>query len=335
MKIIFFRETEVKDILAPIGLGATETCVIELARELAKDNFVKVICPCTSGIYDNVQYYNHVDYVNSVKFMIDFGPDIVIIVGNPKILFYKIKFSCKVIFWQHNHPDEMSFNIQELLQDRQNLKIVFPSYESAEYASKVYQYEIFGIYNGVRDIFSKFRNIDKEKNSICYVGAFARTKGVLEVLKIAIQLPEYRFYICGSFDMYGYHDYEYEKVCKEIISDNIVFTGALKPVELAKRISSSELCIVNPIVGNKETCCVSALESMLAGTPVIAGGNSIIESIINHGGICYNTNLAESITQLMQNKEKRQQLSESGFKWASQLSWQNVASQWSNFLNSL
>jgi glycosyltransferase involved in cell wall biosynthesis len=317
MNILFFRESEIKDIHAP-ALGATETCVTELAKALPHN--VAVICPCTSKVQDNVQYVNHKDYISSVEFMKNFYPDIVIIAGNPKILFYGIKFSCNLIFWQQNHPDEMSYPIKEL-----KCKIVFPSPEAAEYAKTVYNNKnIFGIYSGVRDVFKPSQ--EKEKNSICYVGSLVRTKGVLEVLKAAAQLKQYKFYICGSFDMYGYRDLEYERACLSIKSENIFYLGALSPTELANRISKSELCIVNPLVDNKETCCVSALESMACGTPVIAG-KSLIEPIINHGGIC-TVNLVQSIQELMQNSELLKQLAENGKKWVSELSWSKVALEW-------
>mgnify|MGYP000891958301 CR=1 FL=1 len=338
MKILFFRESEVKnlnpEIIKTQGFGATETSFILLAERLGKTHDVKVCCPCSQH-----RYYNHVEYIplNSyiqvITILNIFQPDVFIVVGNPQILFEHHFHAKKIVFWQQNHPFEMvRYPIQTLLQ--RSIKIVLPSIEAADYAKEYYGSSdlIYGIYNGVREEF--FITRDKVPNKIVYSGSLTRVKGVLELLKIHGQL-NYDITICGSFAMYGYEDEEYKTICTQILNNDtdIKFLGSLGPTKLAEELASAELCVVNPIIGNNETCCVSALESMAAKTCVIAGGNSVIDPIILKGGVAYKHNLADQIDELMSNVAKRNELALNGYNWVKNLMYNSIAKQWDGILN--
>jgi len=330
MKIVFVRESEVQELNPDIEkskpLGATESCFIQLAQQLSFQHTVKVICPCKPNFYGKVEYIK----LPNEQIILDlhlslFSPDIIIVVGNPRLLFTDSHlYKYKLIFWQQNHPLELiQYRIHELVK---SIPIVLPSEEAKVYCQNFYKSKnIYGIYNGIRD---NFFNVipNKIKNKILYVGSLVRSKGFLELLKITKLLPQYDFNICGSFDMYGYIDESYKKECMSIASNNVTFLGGLNKDELAKQLSEAELCIVNPLVGNLETCCVSALESMAVGTPVIAGKHSIIDAIIKHGGVSYSENLQEQIRYVLKNKVEIDK------EWVYQLSYKNIAKQWDDLL---
>lgn len=337
MKILFFRESEIKEldpeIIKAQGFGATETSFILLAQNLGKIHNVKVCCPCRQHkYYDNVEYVPFNSYIQVITILNIFQPDVFIIVANPQILFEHRFGAKKIIFWQQNHPLEMiRFNILDLL--KRSVSIVFPSPEAADYAKKYYNSNslIYGIYNGIRDEF--FITRDKIPNKIAYVGSLTRTKGVLELLRIYHKL-EYDINIYGDFNMYGYEDDEYKNVCMHIINGSkIKLHGSLDPKRLAEEISTAELCVVNPIIGNHETCCVSALESMAAKTCVLAGGNSITDPIVLNGGVIYKHNLLDKINELMLDNTKRNELAINGQNWAHELTYTNIKKQWDQLLN--
>lgn len=349
MKIVFIRESEIKDLNPSIAktsaLGATESCFIQLTQELSNYHQVKVFCPCSEQKDYITKHGTTVEFIpletelNLSLYVHQFNPDIIIVVANPHYIFCPFLEKFKKIFWQQNHPLEMNKNsrfVREIsIIENRAFTVVMPSNESKKYAQDHYQNpNIHGIYNGVRDIFFEQLVIEKIKNKIIFVGSLVPSKGVLELLKAIHTLNQYEFNICGSFDMYGYSIPVYKDACDLYKGSHIKYLGGLSAKELAHEMASAELCIVNPIVGNLETCCVSALESMSVGTPVIAGGDSIIEPIIAHGGIIHKGNLADTIENLMKNPEKRKELSESGKKWTREnVSYDKIIFKWMEILN--
>jgi glycosyltransferase involved in cell wall biosynthesis len=338
MKILFLRESEIKnlnpEVIETKGFGATETCFICLAEELSKTNDVKVICPClVRKMYGNVEYIPLSSYTPVKRLLDSFKPDAFVVVGNPSVLFHHVTKNVRAIFWQHNHPQEMNnFPIRDLL--KREIPIVFPSKESQEYAKKIYCSEkIYGINNGVRDEFYKDNKVERIKNKVVYIGALVKSKGVLELLKVSKKLYDFSFNICGSFDMHtGSIDNEFFRICKENSGENVSFLGSLNKHDVFEQLVTSELCVVNPLVSNKEVFCVCALEAMATGTPVLAGGNSLIDSIISHGGISYTKKLDECIIDIMSDVEKKKQLGHCGKEFAKNFRWSLIALEWQRFL---
>jgi glycosyltransferase involved in cell wall biosynthesis len=339
MKILIFRETELKelspDVMNKEGLAGTENSVICLAEELSKFYTVKVCCPVPKQRYYNkVEYLKYASYAEVYLLCALYQPDILIVSGNPQILF-KIQLPIKrIIFWQQNHPHELlgRFDIKNLLKNPK-IEIVAPSPEAAIFYKDFYEEtKIIGIYNGIRkEFFGISKNIEIGK--ITYVGSFTTAKGLDIVLKAAKNLPEFSFRLCGSFSLYGFIDIAYKQYCESIIKNlsNISMAGSLNAKRLAQELSTAELCIVNPIIGNKETCCVSALEAMATGTPVVAGCYTIVDNIINKGGIA-TPKLIDSLHDLMSPIAigTKKKMSRSGKEFAKELSWDKIALQWKN-----
>ncbi len=338
MKILFFRETELKQlnpaIMASQGLAGTENSLICLAQELSKNHTVKVIAPqYRKQFFQSVEYIPFQSYAEVLIQKMLFNPDVLIVSGNPSILFENKLGVLKIIFWQQNHPKELEgrFDISFLLQH--NIQIIAPSPEAAIYYNKFYNTnKIIGIYNGVRP---EFFNQSKKPiaNKITYCGSFTRAKGLYEVLKSAQQLPEYQFYLCGSYDLYGFVDTAYKKLCQDIIEDNTHFLGSLPADKLAKEFSTSSLCIANPLSSNNETCCISALEAMVVGVPVIAGSSEILDSIVSKGGMT-TKNLTETIKKFMylQSKHNSYPIYDNK-KFIDSLAWSSISQQWEKILS--
>jgi len=344
MKIFVFRETQHNDLTPEFaennGMGGTDHVTLSFVEYLSEYCEVKLCCNTIERKYWNkvefIPFQSHIQVCNEIS---NFQPNKVIVVGNPKLIYDKnYKFQDKTIFWQHNHPDEMrQFNIKVMLLDK-GINIVLPSPEAAEYCKKHYgNYEnIFGIYNGIRDEFFVKYNIERRNNVVAYVGCLTKQKGLWEFLAAAKQLPQYKFEIYGDFDLYGENttDEQFKKDCKEIIerNSNISLMGKFSSKELTKHIQTVNLVIANPNVGNKETCCLSALEAMVTGTPVIVGGNAIIDPIVSRGGIPYKGNLADEIVKLISNREKMNNLGQTGLEFARTLNWNTIIKQWVEFL---
>lgn len=340
MKIVFIRESEVKnlnpDVCKNKALGATESCFIDLAEKLGRKHDVKVLCPCLKRARYYAEYIPLETELINIIYINSFSPDIIIIVGSPNYLFSSFLTKFKKIFWQQNHPKELDrferYN-EKVSSKSCPFTVVLPSDESKIYAQDYYRnFNIKGIYNSIRDPFFEVSDVKKVKNKIVYVGSLAPAKGALELLKSINQVTNYNFNICGSFNMYGYSIPVYEKACSMYKRSHINYLGPLGPKELAVEVASAELCIVNPIVGNLETCCVSALEAMAVGTPVLAGAYSLIDPIIAHGGLSYRSNLGDTIINIMDDKETRYKSAQSGKDWTRKFTVENITAQWEKLL---
>lgn len=329
MKILFFRETELKNLNPTImekqGLAATESCVVCLAQELSKRHTVKVIAPqFKQQFFGNVEYIPFQSYAEVIIHSLCFCPDIFIVAGNPQILIEhpEFLFRCKTIFWQQNHPREIDyrFPIKEILS---KTLIVAPSPEAANYYNSHYKTnKIVGIYNGVRDAFFE-KNYSPIPNKIIYIGAFSRAKGLSIFLETAKEFPEYNFYCCGDFDLYGFVDKEYKNYCMTKKSQNAYFLGSLNAEQLSKELQTTKICIVNPLINNNETCCVSALEAMVIGTQIIGGSSEILNEIIKHAGTSGITT-QNLIQTLKVNKLKTFQ----DIDFINKLKWSNISQEW-------
>ena len=342
--VFVFRECEHEnldqDFAKNSGMGATDHVALSFVDYLSKFYTVKMCCPTkTRRYFDKVEFIPFSSYEQVCDEIVRIKPDVVIVVANPKLIYHKdYTFYHKTIFWQHNHPDEMKhFNIKQMILSK-SIKIVLPSLEAANFCKNYYENDnqIFGIYNGIRKEFFVKKNVKKREFVIAYIGCLTKQKGLYEFLHAAKSLPQFKFEIFGSFDLYGKGtvDEDFKKVCEDIINSttNITLQGAFSAQQLSERIQTVDLVIANPNVGNKETCCLSALEAMATGTPVIAGGNSIIDSIVSQGGIAYTDSLEKSILRLISDREKMKQMSESCLIYTKSFDWDSIALQWVDFL---
>jgi glycosyltransferase involved in cell wall biosynthesis len=339
LKILFFRETELQelnpDVMKKRGLAGTEKSLISLAQELSKFHTVKVIAPQRKQcFYENVEYIPFQSYAEVLVHALIFEPDILIVVANPSILF-DFNFECKTIFWHQNHPEELldSF-LMDLLID--NPLVIAPSPEAAEYYNKFYHTDkIIGIYNGVQENF--FNRIhDPVKNKIVYCGAFYPTKGLNIFLQASKKLPELNFFCCGSFDLYGnISNTAFETYCKSIADDskNVYFLGNLTNENLANCLSTAAMCVVNPLVDNKETCCCSALEAIVVGAPVISGDSEILNKIVKHGGTP-TKDLPKTILEVLSDQRTYDNKYDNK-DFIENLRWSKITTQWNRVFNYL
>jgi glycosyltransferase involved in cell wall biosynthesis len=342
MKILFFRETELKElnpfVLEKQGLAATESCIICLAQELSKRHTVKVIAPQSrQQLFGKVKYIPFQSYAEVLIHVSIFKPDVLIVAGNPQILI-EHSFNCKTIFWQQNHPKEMDFRfpIKKIL-----LKslIVAPSPEAANYYNRHYETNnIIGIYNGVRNEFFNKSHLPTI-NKIVYIGAFSVTKGLSVFLQSALELPQYDFHYCGDFNLYGFIDKAYKIYCESITQKctNLTFHSSLNAEQLAKVLQTATLCVVNPLPNNYETCCVSALEAIVMGVPVIGGESEILSNIIKHAGLkgMTTTNLTQTIENFnLRNVYANQELKNyKNIEFIKKLNWVSIAQEWEKILD--
>ena len=136
------------------------------------------------------------------------------------------------------------------------------------------------IYNGIRfNDKHKPTNVDKKKNSLCFIGNISKIKGIDILIDGLNKLPgdNYRLYIAGKGP--------YEKKLSSVPNDNIEVLGWLNENQIYELLLSTQL-LVNP--SRSESFGLIYLEALFAGIPVI-GYEPIIKELKEH------LNLSESL----------------------------------------
>lgn len=121
---------------------------------------------------------------------------------------------------------------------------------------------------------SKRTIIHKGIKRVVFVGRVRITKGIREILKVAILLSNIQFVIIGPID---------DRVNELEKPDNVEFLGEKSSDEVADELSCSDVFL---LPSYSEGFSVALLEAMYAGLPVIAtdvGANA--DMLERHGGI--------------------------------------------------
>jgi len=130
-------------------------------------------------------------------------------------------------------------------------------------------------------------NRNNKKNSVCYVGAVAKIRGISEIVK-AMEFTDCKLNLAGKFDD--------KKLRDEIIkykSWNKVTEYGFADRETVKQIyeeSKAGLVTLHPTVNYKDALPVKLFEYMLAGIPVISSNIPLWQKIVeeNNCGLCVN-----------------------------------------------
>ncbi|HIP34801.1 MAG TPA: glycosyltransferase family 1 protein [Methanothermococcus okinawensis] len=149
------------------------------------------------------------------------------------------------------------------------------------------------IYNGINpeefDIYMDEREKEKFKMSIgvkpdekmiLFVGRLVYQKGVEYLIRAAPRVlekyPNSKVVIAGSGDMRGYlENLAFQLGCR----DKIIFLGFVNGDMLKKLYKSADVTVIPSVY---EPFGIVALESMAAGTPVVASGVGGLKEIIQH-----------------------------------------------------
>ncbi len=179
---------------------------------------------------------------------------------------------------------------------------------------------------------------DQQTNQITYVGALRHSKG-FHLLADAWSRIGHRFggwtlVVCGSAALYagsgelgpyGLSETEYEQRILSPLGGSlrsarglhVKFLGALPKRALRRQLLNSKFAVVNPNwSGSVETFCMSAIEALALGRPVIGGRGGALSETVGHqvGGLLSRSEamLERNLIALMDDAGLRDTLAESG-----------------------
>lgn len=186
------------------------------------------------------------------------------------------------------------------------------------------------LYNAINHHLFDNIKVDKyEEPTICYIGRIKKYKNleaVIDALPGVIEnIPNLKFKIAGSGD----HLPKLKKyVDAKGLSANVDFLGYLTEKEKAEEMAKSWLFVTMAL---KEGWGITVIEANAAGTPVIGSDvpglrDSIKDNVTGKLVELNNTQqLQKVLIELLDNKEKLQEMSLEAKKWASNFTWDNSA----------
>ena len=280
--IIFYNQSTFSgDELERRGVGGAETAMINLARELYKQNYnVKVYCNCLRpGRYDGVWYKYYKDlYKDLIEFN---GCDSLIISREQAILLaepeLKQKYNIKqLVLWAHDMAADPAWV---------GFEVTAPKFDAVVMLSKFHRNELFERYlsiasktnfviigNGVNPNLYK-KDIKKVKGRCIYSSTPFRGLDLLLEMwpQIKKRVPHAELYIFSSIKHYGeqYDDSPWDHLytaAKQM--PGVVYHGSVLQSRLAEEQLKAELLLYPNTF--KETYCITAAECQTAGIPIIS-----------------------------------------------------------------
>lgn len=335
------------------ALGGSESAAYYVARELARlGHTVKVFCNCDvpGGVYDGVDYMP-LEQLEHFKAYCEW--DVFIISRNP--VRCSSNYPAKLrILWNHDVPPTE----QMLMCNAWQLDALFvlSEYQKQLYVDRAKHLEkiIWTTRNGV-DVDAvnhaiKSGNITRQDNQFIYT---SRPERGLDILlgriwpRFVEKHPDARLNVC-------YYDYtipgvpqqtqEIQSQCAAMIKADptVTMLGHLKKADLFRAIGRCKAVLYPSIFC--EISCISAMESMACGTPMIATNEFAIKETLPQdiGGYLVDGNpyseeyadaYLEAMERLYDNTEYKR-LSQSAQVYAQEhYRWDMLAKTWTKFFD--
>jgi glycosyltransferase involved in cell wall biosynthesis len=171
------------------------------------------------------------------------------------------------------------------------------------------------VYNGIdiNRIDSRVQSAEPSNElAIITVGRFVRVKNISTIIQsfslIKKEFPDATLVLVG----YGPLREELEDLCKNLnISSDVRFTGKVSRNRVYEELAGAK---VFALMSFAEGFCVSAVEAMAAGLPVVASDIDVLHEVIGDPGVFVNPGdpdeIAKALAELLENSEKRRRQGE-------------------------
>lgn len=182
-----------------------------------------------------------------------------------------------------------------------------------------------------RNSLRKKYNLDENKFAVLCVGQLQKRKGVLEVIKIAKELPDVQFLWAGDF-AFGKISDGYEEIKHQVKNppSNLKFLGLIKREDMNELYNLADLMFLPSF---EELFPMTILESMNCGVPILLRDLEIYENILFDFYLRGkdNEDFMNIIIRLIEDREYYKTASKLSLKGHEFYSKEHVLSMWSEF----
>ena len=264
------------------GRGGSEYMVMEMAKELAKKEPVKVYnrCQDDEGTYDNVTYINYEDFDPEEK------TDVIIVWRDPDMIlkYEMLKNKAKKYLWLHDTINPMDVLPFMYLYDG---VFTLSKWHREFYTSWInpkHHKQFIQTRNAIR-----YENIKVDRDPYTIVYGSLYNRGLTQLLnlwpKIKLAVPEAKLRI-----FYGWQTLEkimlperfktFKETTEELMNqEGITHLGRITQKEVWQEYSSAGVWAY-PCIGFDEISCISAMQAQIAGAiPVVIPRAALMETV--------------------------------------------------------
>jgi tetratricopeptide (TPR) repeat protein len=342
------------------GVGGSETYIIEMARYIQKQGKFKVIvfCNCRGlEVFEDVEYIPLDGFHPFAKIM-------------PIHTCMVSRFSEYIPVAIHGQVENLYMVLHDLMPSGVVLPMhpkfkkvfclsewhvshflsIFPQF-SGQTVPFYYGIDVnkFDKVSSQQDGNIRFEIVEKKVPNKFIYSSFPN-RGLLQLLqmwpKIIERYSNASLHIYADIDNKWVNNVQREMMIqvKQLLNyyngnktNNIHYHGWVSKSELAEAWATSEYWFYPCTF--KETFCLTAVEAALSKTVCITNGLAALENTVGNRGICvpgdastkeWQTRALDALFSIMENKEKREQLIQANYAWASKMSWKNQAAKLMN-----
>jgi glycosyltransferase involved in cell wall biosynthesis len=323
------------------GLGGSETAAIYIAQEFSRKGYRAIVfgdCQGKEIVHQGVEYldYHRFDEFSNSTYM-----DIFVSARRPELFSVRIRASYKICF-----ATDTWFRTDDIHMDKVDRFFVIspPHKDLLVERYKIPPEKMFVSRCGV-DLSRFDQVVPREKAKFIYTSAPNRGLEILLWLfpKVRARFPEATLHI-----FYGFNYLEaaatrgdmalaacIDRIKKSMDQPGVIFHGRVSLAELTKELLSSSLWAYP--TDFHENFCISAVEAMAAGVPVIASDYAAMPSTVGDAGVliqgdprtvAYQERFLEECLRLLGDAERWGDYSKRGRARARLFPWSTIADEW-------
>lgn len=293
------------------SLGGTQSTVLRVARELARDHKVYISQINRTERYEErgVTYIHNDDSLAQSEFV----PDIIVIIRKYRLLknYSRVYPHAKMFVWAHNFQNHDILGRRHWIT-RTNAKVICVSQCHQEHINKVLngglswifrlltlqfkEIPLTYIYNPIDSAFTQIED-NYDANKLFFFST--PNKGLNEVLQhfraLLKYAPDYRLYIAGSTKE-QLDGYELDSAL--LHSESVTILGKIPKEEIIAQLRSS-FCVFYPQNVHPETFGLVYIEANCVGTPVLAHPFGSTDEVIGNREQLVDANNTEAVVERM------------------------------------